>query len=109
LAFSVATTDELNVEYALIVGWLKYKVPFDQWHWYEVAQSETRVLQSLKLRADYEEARKRLGAVLYQARAGTYIALPKLKPMFSLRPRSAASLRKDAVERDAVMNSVGLR
>ena len=83
--------------------------PFGQWRLYEVGRPEAAALQRLKLRADYEEARKRLGAVLYRARTGAYFGLPKLKPMFSIRPRSAASLKKDAAEREAVMNSVGLR
>ena len=106
LAFSVATTDEMNVEYTMILGWLRYEVPFDQWHMYDVGKPETAALQRLKLRDDYDGARKRLGAVLYQARSGTYLRMPKLKPMFALRPRSAESLRKDAVEREAVMSSV---
>jgi hypothetical protein len=62
LAFSVATTDDLNVEYTLILGWLRYEVPFDQWRGYEVGRSETAALQRLKLRHDYGEARTRLSS-----------------------------------------------
>ena len=78
-----------------------------QWRLVKVGRREKRVLQSLKLSVDYDEARKRIGAVLYQARAATYFSLPKLKPMFSLRPRSARSIRNDVAEWQAVMNAVG--
>lgn len=108
LAFSVATTDEFNVEYTPILGWLKHEVPFDQWRLYNVGKSEGTELQRLKLHDDYDEARKRLGAVLYQARTGAYFDLPKLKPMFALRPRSTASRKKDAKERERGMKSVGV-
>ena len=108
MAFSVATTDELKVEYALILGWLRYEVPFAQWRLFEAGKPEKRVLQRLKLGPDYEDARTSLGAVLYQARVGPYFSLPKLKPMFLIRPRSATSMQKDVLERKAVMNTVGL-
>ena len=109
LAFSVATSDELNVEYTLIRGWLNYEVPFDQWCLYQVEKPEAAELRRLKLLDDYEEARKRLGAVLYQAQIAAYVGLPKLKPMFALRPRSSASTKKDAAERDAILKSVRSR
>src|SRR5258706_6095938 len=100
-SFTVVTEDELNVEYALIRGWLHDDVPFDQWRFYEPSRAETRVLRRLRLREDYDAARKRLGAVLYQARLRAYFRLPKLKPMFMVRPRSARSLRRDVGEYEA--------
>jgi hypothetical protein len=109
LAFSLVTREELNVEYTLIRGWLTYEVPFGQWRMYDVGKSEAAELHRLKLRDDYNEARKRLGAVLYQARTGAYFRSPKLKPMFALRPRSDAAMRKDAAEFEVIMDSVRTR
>ncbi len=108
-SFSMVTEDELNIEYALIRAWLHDEVPFDQWRFYEPDKAETRMLRSLRLREDYDVARKRLAAVLYQARVRTYCRLPKVKPIFTVRPRSAGAMRRDVGEYEAVMKAVGLR
>ena len=106
LAFSLATTTELNVEFTLILGWLKYAVPFDQWRWYDMGKSEAAELRRLKLGDTYGDARRRLRAVLYQARFTAYFGLPKLKPMFAIRPRSVGSMKKDVTERNAVLDFI---
>ena len=106
LAFSLATTTELNVEYTLILGWLRYAVPCDQWRWYDVGKAEAAELRRLKFQDAYDGARMRLRAVLYQTRFHTYFGLPNRRPMFAIRARSAASIKKDVSERNAILDFV---
>src|SRR5262249_12585181 len=47
-----------TLEFALIKGTLNYRVPFDQWRIYPMGRCERRVLGHLRLRTDYEQARR---------------------------------------------------
>jgi hypothetical protein len=114
LAFSVVSPKDVNIEFALIRGAVDYAVPFEQWRPYPIGIAERRILHRLRLGKEYEEARRALARVLYQARGDTYFSLEKipaelgldpkqvLKPMFAVRPRSPASIRRDIAERDEI-------
>jgi hypothetical protein len=106
MAFSRVAADKSAVEYALIVGWLKYDVPFSQWHLYNLAAPEALALRQLRLVKSYEVARRAVAAVLYQARSREHFGLPKLKPMFAFSHRDPSA---DALEREYIMNSVARR
>ena len=68
LASSVVTTHAADVGYALIYGWLKYMVPFDQWHTYPLGAAENAVVKRLRVSRPYSDAERSLCAVLWQAR-----------------------------------------
>ena len=106
----------------MIKGAIDYAVPFEQWRLFPIAKAERRVLGRLELMNDYEQARKALARVLYQARVISYFSIDKLtaklsakigrnpsdllKPMFAVQPRSPASIRRDIAERDEVFGVV---
>ena len=88
LAFSVVS-----------IGWLHYEVPFDQWRGHELSAAQIRVLDKLELRSEYEHARKRLGAVLYQARVNSYFFCHNARQclLFALgRPRQSEMTQASA-------------
>jgi hypothetical protein len=106
----------------LIKGATDYAVPFEQWRPFPIGKAERRVLGRLELTNDYEQARKALARVLYQARVIWYFSIDKLtaklsakigrnpsdllKPMFAIQPRSPASIRRNIAERDEVFRVV---
>ena len=51
----------------LIAAWLRNDIPFDQWRLYKMGKSEKAALQRLKLRKDYDEARRRVAAVRHRS------------------------------------------
>src|SRR5207237_1046343 len=121
LAYFAVSAKDACTEFALIRGALDYGVPFAQWRPYPIDDGHRAILRRLKLLAEYEQARPALGRVLYHARIQAYYPWPwklatdlgldptqALKPMFAVRPRSLASIRRDVAEQEEVMKSAGL-
>jgi hypothetical protein len=115
LAHSIVSKAGANLEFALIRGAISYEVPFKEWRLFPLGSDEQRALGMPKLRDEYAAVRTALAHVLYQARlieyfkineASAKFAVAQLKPMFEVRVRSVAALRRDKAERDEIMRTV---
>jgi hypothetical protein len=109
LAYSVVSSAEASLEFAMICGLIHYDVPLGQWRPFPANTPEKQALRKARLVSDYDRERRLLGAVLYQARARLMFRLPEVAPMFRAKLRSESAIRRDAAEREEVLRSVGLR
>jgi hypothetical protein len=106
LAFSAVSPEEATLEFALIWGLIHYGIPFAQWRPYPASASQRQKLQKAGLADEYEQVKRSLGNVLYQARIRLMFRLPEVAPMFRAKLRSDAAIRRDLEERDAVLQWV---
>jgi hypothetical protein len=107
LAYSAVSSDDATLEFALIWGLIHYEIPLGQWRPFPVSSPERETLRKPRLAADYDQVRRSLGAVLYQARARQLFRLPDVAPMFRAKLRSELAIRRDIGERDEILKSVG--
>jgi len=108
LAYSAVSPEDASPEFAMIWGQIHYDVPLGQWRPFPANAPEKLALRKARLVGDYDRERRLLGAVLYQARARLMFKLPRVAPMFRAKLRSESAIRRDAAEREAVLDSVGL-
>jgi len=108
LSYSRVAEKGESLEFALILAWLRDEVPFDQWRPFPIGPKERSAIRALGLHREHELARRSLGAVLYQSRILTYVNIRHAQPLFRLRPRSPAAIRRDQAEYHEIIQSLGL-